>query len=637
MTLLEPTLMVSRLVVFQGAHVAFDCKFKSGVNIIRGRNSSGKTTIMDMLAFGLGAENIRWKKGALQCTSTCVEVLLNGKTACLKRDIGVTTQRPMAIFWGSYEESLKAGFLKWEHYPFKRSANCISFSQALFAALDLPQAQGAGSSNLTMHQILRVLYADQPSVHSPIFRLDSFDSPLNREMIGGYLSGVYDDTLHDAQIRLREVQAHISKRESELKSIFGVLGRSGQTPDLEFLNERTVELESARNALIDKIAKIKLERSVPTDLSSVANINNLRSQLNDAKHEESKTKDQISALELELKDSNQFIKELESRLQSLDESKETRNYFGKLSFVFCPCCLNKLPSPEENNNICHLCTGDIGDEAEKNQLLRMKNEIAVQLNESRILKNIREEEISKLRTDLPHLSQRIRSLEQDYSSVANVWSTDVETAIEASSRELGSLDREIIQAYEQQKLAAVITDLQKQRDEFRNEESKLEDSILLLERQQESRKKEVAEAVSKVMVRLLGMDLPLTPEFINAEFATFDFVENSVYVNGVRNFSESSAVVLRHIFHLAFLTVSTEKEFMRLPRFMMLDGIDDGGMEVERSHRLQKIIVDECSTYQVDYQLIFATSEINSDLEATDLVVGRYFTPENRSLDVLEM
>jgi hypothetical protein len=67
---------------------------------------------------------------------------------------------------------------------------------------------------------------------------------------------------------------------------------------------------------------------------------------------------------------------------------------------------------------------------------------------------------------------------------------------------------------------------------------------------------------------------------------------------------------------------------------MMLDGIDDGGMEKERSHRLQEIIVEECDSYQVDYQIIYATSEINPRFEESDLVVGRAFTPNARSLDI---
>lgn len=218
--------------------------------------------------------------------------------------------------------------------------------------------------------------------------------------------------------------------------------------------------------------------------------------------------------------------------------------------------------------------------------------------------------------------------------MAKSWSSEVEVAVEDAARKLGALDAEIRQSYEQQKLASVITDLQKRRDSLTAESKRLEESIVRLEQKQAQRKVEVASAIDAAMVRLLRLDLPLQPEFVKAETANFDFVHNAVYVNNSRNFSESSAVVLRHIFHLALLTASVQKPFMRVPRFMMLDGIDDGGMEKERSHRLQEIIVEECATYEVDYQVIFATSDINPALEESNLVVGRFFTPESRSLDV---
>ncbi|OHV58896.1 hypothetical protein BB987_04340 [Photorhabdus temperata] len=73
---------------------------------------------------------------------------------------------------------------------------------------------------------------------------------------------------------------------------------------------------------------------------------------------------------------------------------------------------------------------------------------------------------------------------------------------------------------------------------------------------------------------------------------------------------------------------------MRMPRFLMLDGIDDGGMEKERSHNLQKIIIEEAENYTHDFQLIYATSEINPEYDNTNLIVGRYFNPEDRSLNV---
>ncbi|MCR4469738.1 AAA family ATPase [Burkholderia sp. SCN-KJ] len=636
MTLLEPTLRVNRLVVYQGNHVAFDCAFHDGVNVIRGRNSSGKTTVMDLLAFSLGSENIRWKPEALRCTDTLVEVRLNGAVACLRREIGETQLRPMSIFWGPLEAALKAGPQQWERYPFKRSEHRISFSQALFEALDMPQAQGDGASNLTMHQILRVLYADQPSVHSPIFRLDNFDSPLTRATVGDYLVGAYDDSLYSAQLRLREIEARISKQETELRSIFHVLGRSGQTTDLQFLNDKVTELQMVRDELSQSLAKLKIERVLPKKEASKARAtaDGLRNNLNAARRDESAAKDRLAALELDITDSLLFLKEIESRLRGLDESRETRNYFGNLRFRFCPSCLSELSDVRADEHHCHLCTSVLGDGRGDTQLLRMKNELNIQLKESTTLLETKTKEAEQLRIGIPQLTQKLRQLEQDYAVVANSWSSDVENALEEMARKLGKVDEELRQAYEQQKLATIITELQERRDKLTAESKRLEENIVRLQERQAQRKFEVVQAVSAAMVRLLKLDLPLTPQFVNADDVYFDFAENSVYVNGSRNFSESSAVVLRHIFHLALLTASVQKPFMRLPRFMMLDGIDDGGMEKARSHRLQEIIVEESATYDAEFQVIFATSDINQKLEATDLVVGRFFTPEKRSLDV---
>lgn len=635
MTLYKPTLKINRLIVFQGGHKAFDCSFHAGVNVIRGRNSSGKTTIMDMLAFSLGAENIRWKKEALMCTDTLVEVQLNGKTATLRREISESLKRPMAIYWGPIESALKVGAQDWELYPFLRSAHRISFSQALIEALDMPQAQGDGTSNLTMHQLLRVLYADQPSVHSPIFRLDSFDTPLTRDMVGGYLCGVYDDELYSAQLRLREIESLLGKQEGELRSIYNVLGRSGQSESLDFLVIKITELEAARIRQSEILIDLKLKRTITSKEQKAAKDlpDNLRQQLNDARRKEFEAKDQLHSLELDQNDSIMFVTELRARLQNLDESKETRSYFGNLRFDFCPSCLSPLLN-EQDHSHCHLCTQELGEGRGEKQLLRMRNEINVQLKESESLIEDRSKKIEGLRNDIPLINEHLRGLERQYRDLESSWSSEVELAIEEAARKIGNLDEEIRQAYERQKLASIIADLQAKRDLLHNEKIKLEDRIRQLSVRQDSRKAEVAATVSSTMQRLLKLDLPLQEEFKNPREVFFYFVENSVYVNGAKNFSESSAVILRHVFHLALLTASIKHPYMRVPRFMMLDGIDDGGMEKERSHRLQEIIVAECESFDIDFQLIFATSEINPLLEREDLVAGRSFSPDARSLDV---
>ncbi|MGK9007674.1 AAA family ATPase, partial [Citrobacter europaeus] len=114
----------------------------------------------------------------------------------------------------------------------------------------------------------------------------------------------------------------------------------------------------------------------------------------------------------------------------------------------------------------------------------------------------------------------------------------------------------------------------------------------------------------------------------------FSFTDYVVSVEGSTQFSESSTVVLRHLFHLAILSASTRIPEMRFPRFLILDGIEDGGMELERAYSLQEIIVAECEKFESNYQLIFATSQIAPQLDNEKYVVSRQFSEDSRSLAI---
>ncbi|MBL0511815.1 AAA family ATPase [Aeromonas media] len=634
MTFLKPSFSVSRLKVFQQGHEAFSCDFHKGVNVIRGRNSSGKTTIMDLLAFSIGAENIRWKPQALLCSSTLTEVFLNDKPACFRREITTETLRPLSVFWGTMSEALESSPSQWETYPFKRTEKTLSFSQVILNALDMPLAQGEGASILTMHQILRVLYADQPSVHSPIFRNDIFDKALTRETVGDYLCGIFDDTLYSSLIRLKQVESELSTKITELRSIFSVLGRSGQSEHIHFIKERIEILEKEKIALHNKLSVLK-EESISDRSNRTADrdkTTELRKKLNKAKSDELKVIDLISTLEIEIADSEMFINELEARHNELCESGIARDYFSNVHFQFCPSCLSELHSTP--NAGCSLCKSDVPEGSDAPQLLRMKNEISVQLKESKHLMEHNIKKLSELKLSAPTLKKNVQRLVNEYALVSRSWEDAYEIEFEKLTRELGRIDEEIKQAHSTQKLNDVIIDLQNKRDSLQSEKDKLTSLIESLQGKEESRKADISNAIERAMIRLLKLDLPLQTEFITPKNINFSFVDNEVYVNGSKNFSESSAVVLRHIFHLALLTSSLEKEYMRLPRFLMLDGIDDGGMEKERSHNLQRIIVEETGSYKHDFQLIYATSEINPDYDDTDLIVSRYFNPEDRSLNI---
>jgi len=67
----------------------------------------------------------------------------------------------------------------------------------------------------------------------------------------------------------------------------------------------------------------------------------------------------------------------------------------------------------------------------------------------------------------------------------------------------------------------------------------------------------------------------------------------------------------------------------------MMDTIEDKGMEPTRSHNFQNVLLEISESCEIDHQIIFATSMISPELEDTDFVVGRFFTHDKRSLDLL--
>ena len=635
MTLYKPTISLRHLVVLKDKRRVLDADFHNGVNVVRGQNSSGKTTALDFIAYALGAENIPWKQEALLCDETIAEVHLNGLPVTLRRPVNPNPINPMKIFWGPMKKALEAPFTEWEFYPFKRSPSKISFTQAILLGLGLPDAQGDGASNLTMHQFLRVLYADQPSLHSPIFRADTFDSALTRETVGNYLCGIYNDVLYSAQLERRTLEKEVAQLEAELKSIFTVLAKSQKNTGIEFLGSQIQAVELERDLALTELTRLKKERVLEKGKRSKEPDAELRTALNLAKSNLIKAEEDLLRLEFEIADSQQFIAEVRVRLLNLDESNAARDYLGSLAFSFCPGCLSPIPIPEENGKSCTLCKNPLTGAAGDAQMLRMRNELRIQLIESQQIVDVRSKQVQEIRSYVPTLKQNLRALEKKFQSSSQVWSSELENALEALARRVGELDQEVKALYENQRLAEVIRQLQERRDTIYRDIEGLDSKIESATYSQEQQKKAVYLEIASTLGRLLRQDFHRQEEFKKAENIQFSFTDNIISVDGATQFSESSTVVLRHLFHVALLSAACKIPEMRFPRLLILDGIEDGGMELERSHRLQEIIATECKTFLCEYQLIFATSQIAPNLEKPEFVVSRAFSEQRRSLDIL--
>ena len=197
MTLLEPYLFLKRLIVDStNGPVAYDQRFHTGLNIIRGKNSSGKSTIANFIFYALGGDFNRWTPEARACRMVYAETEISGASLTLRRQITDTAQQPMDIFWGTYEEANEADLGAWKQYPYRQTQTRESFSTVLFSALGFPEVTTTEESKITMHQVLRLMYIDQDSPTLTLFRDERFDQAITRRTIAELLLGVYDDSLY---------------------------------------------------------------------------------------------------------------------------------------------------------------------------------------------------------------------------------------------------------------------------------------------------------------------------------------------------------------------------------------------------------------------------------------------------------
>ncbi len=620
-----------------GAVSAYDVSFHEGVNIIAGQNASGKSTIMDFIFYGIGGESVPWKNEALLCTDVFVELSLNSVPVTLRRVVNEERRNPIQIFWGDLPSADAASYSHWESYPYQRSASKESFSQVLFRAMGLPELRGESASNITMHQIMRLMYVDQRTPHDEIFRSEPFDTQLTKETVGNYLCGVYNDELYDAQLELKNVDAQLDKAVAQLRNLMVVLGRSGQAGanTLEMLQAEQASVEAelgqAHAALVQAKAN---RREVPSNADATGvRLGKLRLKLTELQQQFASKSGAVGELELEEKDSAQFIAELERRIHALDDSESTKAHFGKIQFNFCPCCFSKV-EPISGDVACSLCKGQGDGASVASQILRMKNELALQKSESVKLQSARVEKLKLLRSEIPKLRRELSTAENEFNTAAAEWTAPSEQVIEDLSAKIGSLTQLLSQLAANQRLAEIIEELQRQRAELQDRKNVLTENILRWENATVDSKADANKSIFDHLIRLLRNDLPRQDEFINASVVSWDFGENRVAVNGQRQFSESSMVILKHCFHLALLAASAEHPFFRLPRFMLLDGIDDGGQELERSHALQNAIVELSDVLPSSHQIIFATSQIAPNLATSSLVVGPTTTVTKKSLEL---
>tara|TARA_R100001369_G_C3325403_1_gene169660 strand:- start:3587 stop:5506 length:1920 start_codon:yes stop_codon:yes gene_type:complete len=630
---IRPFLSVKRLLVLKSGRAVYDQEFQLGVNIIRGDNGTGKTTIMDLLYFALGAELTDWTEEQERCDETMVEILLNYRSYVLRREIVESGKSAMYFYEGTVDDTLKDSE-HWLRYPNMRSADTHSYSQQLFDLLNLPTHKTDESKNLTMHQILRLMYVDQLSETTRLLKEDKkYDNDSMRRAIGEYMLGIDDLEAHNLRQELIVANRSFDAVNSELKAIYRFVGS-----DDAILRNKQIDAEISR--LTSEIDQLEAERAQARQQKYEVLDEKIRERIqlvNEAlvefsfrEYELKQRKDEIST---ELVDTSLFLNSLIDRKAALEQSRVASDVIGALVFKYCPACLTPLDNHVEEGH-CVLCKSDLTANARHYSYIQMANEINFQVKESEKLIERFHEEIDGINSDLASTTRRIRSLKEEYIEYSSN-ADQVDLILSQLGSEIGYRKNEIETFESKRSMVAQIDELVERKESLNERITQLQDQLDRLTEMTKDRHTLVYTDIEKKAKTIIAADGGYENVFEDVEEVTLDFGRDKMFVNGRSKFSASSMTIMKNAIRMAVFLHCIQDDLARFPRFLMLDNVEDKGMTEDRSQNFQRVIVAACDSMKDDYQLIFTTSMIDPELNKSEYVVGPFYKKGEHTLQFM--
>ena len=538
----------------------------------------------------------------------------------------------MSIFCNSYEKS-KTDSINWQTFPYKQTANTASFTNVIFNALTFPEVKSENDSNITLHQILRLLYIDQDTPTQSLFRFERFDLPLTRQAISEVLLGVYDDTLYGQRLAYRNAVKENDEKKKQFENINKVFGQSGAATNIGSV-QKEIEATQAELKNIDKaIIELRQQSIIRTTARTATNSEKIQAELIPVKNQISAIKTKINQYEIEISDSKQFIATLEKRVDELNYSLLTRKVLGELPLTHCPQCLSSLENHVAEGH-CFLCKQPLAEEAEKANAKRLKQEMELQIKESKSLLEDKERAFVELIGELPVYEQKARVLQKQLDTSIEASQTTRDERIDGLLISKGGVEKKIEYLTQQIKAVEMLELLKRELAELAALTERLKLEINQKEVQQKQKLQTALQKIREYTLFILRNDLDRQEEFRSGRIVEIDFQKDAYSLDGGNNFSASSKIYFKNAVLFSIFFASLELNFFRYPRFILCDNMEDKGMEKVRTQNFQNLITSMSERFGKDHQIIFTTSMIADELNDSPYCVGENYDRNNKTLKV---
>lgn len=589
----------------------------SGLNVVRGDITTGKTTFVRLLRALLAkvpdslppeVSSVRAVQGDLQ---------LRGFKWRVYRPLVTTSDAPVEV--------AQVDPTNPEPEAIRLQATGVegSYSSFLLRQLGLPiVVVPEGSSGATarlnpvsMTDWLGYCIVTGDELDSEVFGHRETFRDRKRRAVFELIYGLYDAELSDLLAQLRSVELKLEALEQEAEIIERFLaGTPFSNPialaaELEVREAQLREVRASRSELVHRSA------------AGAGEIGELRGHMLDLRSRRDQLQENSTQLISQLDDLEELLRQLTSQSAKLTRAIVAGDWLVDFDFLVCPRCGNDVLPNAEPEGVCYLCHQPERPENSQDVLLTEQRRVVSQIEETQTISGARSSSLSETRSALSEIDLQLASAAAQLDRVTAEFVSDEATAIGSQAAEQARLETEIAKLVEYNALFSRSEDRGSEKADLRQRLFALSESIDAKTLNIRAAEENVTALEDRFFEYLQRLHIPQLADTLTVRINRTTYMPE---VSG-RSFDELSSQGLKTLVNaahaLAHHTVAIDRG-LPLPGFLVLDGVSANsgheGFDQDRVEDLYRLIMEIGVEYAHSLQLVVVDNDVPSQL-ATDL------------------
>lgn len=378
---MKPRLRLESLSLI-GSRKNYTVSFKDGFNLISGPTSTGKTSILEMIDYALGAQSHKsYIEIGNSCTHVELVICIGNERFLIRRQLFDFKAEVIVSDWNEKKQK----FLFYNRFEVDVPSNPRSLSSFLIEKLGLANFSIRGQA-FSFRDIFKYCYLKQTEIdNEDILDEKSWEKNFKRKATFQIVFKTYNEALEAYRKTLEERKAEEQELSIRLAGIQDFLKTLNIADTLE-CSQIKKRLQEEIASLQSDLRKAKVDKRVETEesLKLRKEIESLKNEIDTVLERKIAQTQYISKLRLL---HNQYGSEIEKKKLAIDGYIA----FNAYEFLFCPNCLKPLHKSTGLDTCC-LCGAEKGTDSTEEVLLLKKEVGSLTRKANQVLKQIEVED-----------------------------------------------------------------------------------------------------------------------------------------------------------------------------------------------------------------------------------------------------